>query len=246
MKRIDNFTVKSVEKLTSDIYKTLLSGDTSAVTAPGQFVNIAVDGFYLRRPISVCDVEGDELTVVYRTVGGGTERLSNYLPGDTVSVVSGLGNGFNTERNISSPLLIGGGVGVPPLVLLAKALYKKGLRPKALLGFRNASDVILTDELGKYCDVYVATEDGSFGHKGFVTGLLGEAGGDYIYACGPEPMLKAILSASELPAELSFESRMACGMGACLTCTCHTTSGARRICSDGPVFEREDIIWTQR
>ena len=246
MKKIDDFKVKSVEKLTSDVYKTVLTGDVSAVTAPGQFVNIAVEGFYLRRPISVCDVEGDDLTIVYRTVGGGTERLSRYAPGDTVSVVSGLGNGFNTERNISAPLLIGGGVGVPPLVLLARELAKTGMRPKALLGFRNAADAILIDELGKYGEVLVATEDGSLGYKGFVTGLLPEAGGDYIYACGPEPMLKAILSSSTLPAELSFESRMACGMGACLTCTCHTNSGAKRICSDGPVFEREDIIWTQR
>lgn len=246
MKKISDFRVESLRELAPGVFRMTLRGDTSGIERPGQFVNIAVDGFYLRRPISVCDVDGGELTVVFRVVGGGTERLSRYESGDTLSLVSGLGNGYDIDKAFSAPLLVGGGVGIPPLLLLARRLSERGMRTRAVLGFKNSADMFLPDDFKRYGDVLVATEDGSAGKRGFVTGLLDEAGGDYVFACGPEPMLKALLAASPLPAQLSFESRMACGMGACLTCTCHTASGAKRICTDGPVFEREDVIWTQR
>jgi len=239
------FTVKNNEELTSDVYKMMLIGDTSAITAAGQFVNIELEGLYLRRPISVCDVNGTLLTLIYKVVGKGTEQMSRMTKGETLDLLTGLGNGYDTSKSGNMPVLIGGGVGVPPMYLLAKKLISQGKRPTAILGFNTKSDVFYESEFRALgIELVVTTVDGSYGAKGFVTDTLKECGDyTYTYSCGPEPMLKAICGATETDGQYSFEERMGCGFGACMGCSCKTKYGYKRICKEGPVLEKGEIVW---
>lgn len=230
--------------IAADVYRMRLSGDVDAITAPGQFVNFALDGFYLRRPISVCDWKTGQLTVIYKAVGQGTAHMAAMQPGECLNTLVGLGNGYDLTLAGAHPLLIGGGVGVPPLYGLAKRLSERGVRPTAVLGFNSAADVFYTDEFARLCDrVIVATADGSVGVHGFVTDAMDGIDYSYFYTCGPEPMLKAIDKVAGTSGQFSFEERMGCGFGACMGCSCKTKYGNKRICKDGPVLVREEIIW---
>ncbi len=223
-----------------------LSGDTQWIERPGQFVNIALEGRYLRRPISVCDYDGATLTLVYKVVGGGTEQMSRLKPGAELDLLTGLGNGFDTKNTARKPLLVGGGVGVPPLCNLAKKLLSEGLKVQVVLGFNTAAEVFYADEFRTLgCEVHVATADGSAGTKGFVTTAIAEkvADFDYFYACGPIPMLKALCDSVAQDGQLSFEERMGCGFGGCMGCTCQTKYGNKRICKEGPVLTKGEVIW---
>ncbi len=222
-----------------------LSGDTSAIERPGQFVNIALDGLYLRRPISVCDYEDGKLTIIYKVVGKGTERMSVFEGGEYLDILTGLGNGYFTDMGGDKPLLIGGGVGVPPLYNLAKTLIAEGKTPTVIMGFNTASEVFYKEEFEALgVKVFVTTADGSFGIKGFVTDAIEEVGEySFVFTCGPEPMLKAVYSATTTSGAYSFEERMGCGFGACMGCSCKTKYGNKRICKDGPVLVKEEIIW---
>ena len=239
------FEILSNEPIAKGIYQLTLAGDTSAVTAPGQFVNLRLDGFYLRRPISVCDWESGRLRLIYKVLGRGTAALTEYPAGKTMDVLTGLGNGFDMTKSGDTPLLVGGGVGIPPLFGLAKGLISAGKRPAAVLGFNKASEVFLAEEFRALgIPVTLCTADGSAGIPGFVTeGMKQAKGYSYLYACGPEPMLKAVSEASETDAQLSFEERMGCGFVACMGCTHRTKYGNKRICKDGPVLEKEEIVW---
>ncbi len=245
MSFVRQFKVISNRALAKQVYEMTLAGDTSGYDTPGQFVNIAVPGFYLRRPISICERSGSGLTLVYKAVGLGTEALSGTAPGAALELLGPLGNGFSAPGGIRRPLLVGGGVGTPPMLWLMRRLRESGLAPKAVLGWGSEDEVFYTDEFSKYGEIEVCTIDGSRGTKGFVTdaGLMRGGGFDYIYACGPLPMLKAVYLATETGGQYSFEQRMACGFGACMGCTCRTNSGAKRICKDGPVLSRDDIVW---
>ena len=239
------FTVEQNKCIAPNVYEMILGGDTSDITATGQFVNIKLDGFYLRRPISVCDFAEGELKIIYKVVGEGTEYMSKLANGAKLDVLTGLGNGYDTEKSGESPLLIGGGVGVPPLYALAKRLSAQGKKVKVILGFNTESEIFYENEFKALgADVYVTTADGSYGIKGFVTNAF-EAVGEYthIFTCGPEPMLKAVYNASVTSGQFSFEERMGCGFGACMGCSCKTKYGNKRICKDGPVLEKEEIIW---
>ena len=238
------FTIKHNVALTANVYEMALVGDTEGI-ASGQFVNIKIDGLYLRRPISVCDYSEDTLTLVYKVVGKGTEEMAKMVSGQKLDVLTGLGNGYDTAKSGSQPLLIGGGVGVPPMYALAKQLIEEGKKVNVILGFNSSDEIFYKNQfeaLGAY--VTVTTVDGSFGVKGFVTDALKNTGGySYIYTCGPEVMLKAVYNAGETSGQYSFEERMGCGFGACMGCTCKTKYGNKRICKDGPVLEKEEIIW---
>ncbi|MBE6572354.1 MAG: dihydroorotate dehydrogenase electron transfer subunit [Ruminococcaceae bacterium] len=230
--------------LTSSVFKMLLKGDTDDITAPGQFVNIKLDGLFLRRPISVCDCENGILTLVYKVVGKGTEKMCGMKAGEKLDILTGLGNGYDLEKSGDTPLLLGGGVGVPPLYMLAKELIKKGKKVSVILGFNTKEEIFYQEEfkaLGAQVDV--TTVDGSYGTRGFVTDAMKDKEYSYFYTCGPEPMLKAIYSASRTSGQFSFEERMGCGFGACMGCSCHTVTGYKRICKDGPVLEKEEILW---
>ncbi len=239
------FTITENTALTRDMYKLVLAGDTSAVTAPGQFVNIRLDGFYLRRPISVCDSETGKLTLLYKVVGHGTAVMAKMQPGETMDILTGLGNGYDITKSGDHPLLIGGGAGVPPMYWLARQLSAAGKSVTVIMGFNTASEVYYKDEFEALgAKVLVTTADGSMGIKGFVTAAMPEAGEiSYIYTCGPEPMLKAVYNASDPGGEFSFEERMGCGFGACMGCSCKTKYGNKRICREGPVLVKEEIIW---
>jgi len=238
------FTIESNEKIAKDIFLMILSGDTSAITAPGQFVNIQIDGLYLRRPISVCDYEDGKLTLIYKVVGEGTEVMSKYGKGVELDLLVGLGNGFNTEKSENAPLLIGGGVGVPPMYNLCKKLISEGKKPTVILGFNSKEDVFFEDEFKALgANVLITTADGSYGIKGFVTDAMKGVSYSYFFTCGPMPMFKAIEAVATTSGQYSFEERMGCGFGACMGCSCKTKYGNKRICKDGPVLEREEIIW---
>ena len=238
------YTVLSNERIANDVYKMLLEGDTSDITAPGQFVNIKIDGLFLRRPISVCDYDEGKLTLIYKVVGEGTRIMSEMGEGVTLDTLIGLGNGYNTEKSGDAPLLIGGGVGVPPMYNLARKLIGEGKRVSVILGFNSAGDVFYEDEFRALgADVYVATADGSYGTKGFVTTVMEGLDYSYFYTCGPEPMFRAIEKIVKTSGQYSFEERMGCGFGACMGCSCKTLTGNKRICKEGPVMEREEIIW---
>ena len=232
-------------KIAFNVYKMILEGDTSYITRPGQFINIEIDGFYLRRPISVCDWDEKTITIIYKVVGNGTEKLSTYKNGETLDILTGLGNGFEISKSGEKPLLIGGGVGTPPMYGLCKKLIDKNTKPIVILGFTSYQDVFYEEEFKKLgADVYISTTDGSYGTKGFVTDIIKDLEEyTYYYACGPEPMLKAVYNTTNSNGELSFEERMGCGFGACMGCTCKTKYGNKRICKDGPVLEKEEIIW---
>lgn len=240
------FTLRTNEPLTASVWRMTLAGDTQAVVAPGQFVNIAIDGLYLRRPISVCDCTDGLLTLIYKVVGEGTERMRRMQPGQQLDLLTGLGNGFRIDPALQKPLLVGGGVGVPPLYLLAKTLLAKGLPVRVVLGFNTAAEIFYADEFRALgCDVTVATADGSAGVKGFVTTAIAEQAPDfdYFYACGPLPMLKALCDQVSQEGQLSFEERMGCGFGGCMGCSCKTRKGTKRICKEGPVLEKGEILW---
>ena len=237
------FTVIENTKIAKDVYKMLLRGDTSAIKGAGGFVNIQLDGFYLRRPISVCDVEGDVLTLIYKVVGKGTAAMSEMAQDTQLRLLTGLGNGYDLTEAGERPLLIGGGVGVPPMYLLAKRLLAQGKQVSVILGFNTADEVFYEDEFKALgCDVKVTTVDGSHGVKGFVTDALPEDY-TYFYTCGPMPMFKALYKATKTSGQFSFEERMGCGFGACMGCSCKTITGYKRICKDGPVLKKEEIIW---
>ena len=229
--------------LTSNVYRMRLKGDTSDITAPGQFVNIKLDGFFLRRPISVCDKEGDILTIIYKAVGRGTEAMAEMKEGK-LDILTGLGNGYDLSTAGDAPMLIGGGVGVPPMYKLAKELVAMGKNVTVILGFNTKDEIFYEDEFKALgADVYVTTVDGSYGIKGFVTNAMEKLDFTYFYTCGPEPMLRAVCKATEIGGQLSFEERMGCGFGACMGCSCKTLAGNKRICKDGPVMRKEEIIW---
>ena len=237
------FEILENTALTKDVFKMVLSGDTSAITASGQFVNIQLEGLYLRRPISVCDWDEKTLTIVYKVVGKGTEAMSKMAPGVKLDVLTGLGNGYDLTKAGANPVLLGGGVGVPPMYGCAKRLVAMGIKPTVILGF-NVKDEIFYEEEFKAlgCRTIVTTVDGSYGVKGFVTNALPE-NYTHFYTCGPEPMLKAVYKATNTSGQMSFEERMGCGFGACMGCSCKTLTGYKRICKDGPVMMKEEILW---
>ena len=237
-------TLASQKKIAKNTYEARLVGDISDVTAPGQFVNIKLDGFYLRRPISVCDVEGDKLTLIYKIVGAGTEAMADMDSGTELLVLTGLGNGYDIEKSGEKPLLVGGGAGVPPMYKLCRDLVLQGKKPSVILGFNTLEEVFYENEFKALgATVIVATADGSYGVKGFVTDAFDMVDYTYFYTCGPEPMLKAVYNKSKTSGQFSFEERMGCGFGACMGCSCKTKYGNKRICKDGPVLEKEEIIW---
>lgn len=238
------FTVCCNEALTDSVYKMVLTGDTSAITNSGQFVNIQLDGLFLRRPISVCDYDDETLTLVYKVVGKGTAMMAAMTAGTALDVLTGLGNGYDLTYAGEKPVLLGGGVGVPPLYHLAKRLKAQGKDVKVILGFNTASEIFYEEEFKALgCDVTVTTVDGSYGVKGFVTSALAGMDYTYFYTCGPEPMLKAVHKASVTSGQMSFEERMGCGFGACMGCSCQTLTGYKRICKEGPVMKKEEIVW---
>ncbi len=240
------YEIAANEPLTADVRRMILKGDTQWIERPGQFVNIELDGFYLRRPISICDYDDSTVTLIYKVVGRGTEAMGRMTAGTKLDLLTGLGNGFDPEVECRRPLLVGGGVGVPPLYRLAKELLARGRKVTVVLGFNTAAEIFYEEEFRALgAEVYVSTADGSKGTKGFVTDAIrGNAVDfDYFYACGPLPMLRALCECCTQSGELSFEERMGCGFGACMGCSCKTLAGNKRICKDGPVMKREDIIW---
>ena len=238
------FTIIENTPVTESVVKMTLSGDTAAITAPGQFVNIKLDGLFLRRPISVCDYDDKTLTILYKVVGKGTEQMREMITGEQLDVLSGLGNGYDLSLSGNAPLLIGGGVGVPPLYRLAKDLLAKGKQVTVILGFNTKDEIFYENEFKALgARVLVTTVDGSYGTKGFVTDAMSGLDYSYFYTCGPEPMLKAIYRAAKTSGQFSFEERMGCGFGACMGCSCKTVTGNKRICKEGPVLVKEDIIW---
>ena len=239
------FEIVSNRRLAPYVFEMVLRGDCSAVAAPGQFVNLRLDGFYLRRPISVCNVDGDALTLIYKVVGRGTEAMSRMQPGEKLDALVGLGNGYSLDECGDRPMLIGGGAGVPPMFLLARRLLARGADVTVVLGFNAREEIFYEEEFSALgAKVVVATADGSYGVRGFVTDAMKQLPApSAVCACGPEPMLKAVYNAADVPGQFSFESRMGCGFGACMGCTCKTKYGAKRICKDGPVLRREEIVW---
>ena len=240
------YRIVSNVALTPSVYRMVLEGDTQYITHSGQFINIELEGKFLRRPISVSDYDDNSITIIYKVVGSGTQQMQQMRSGTELDILTGLGNGFSTDNNAQRPLLVGGGVGVPPLFNLCKRLLAEGKSPMVIIGFNNADEVFYLNEFRALgVDVFCSTADGSVGVKGFVTDAIREhnLSFDYIYACGPIPMLKALYDATDVDAEFSFEERMGCGFGACMGCSCKTKYGNKRICKDGPVLKREEIIW---
>ena len=237
------FTIAENTPLTSTVYKMKLIGDVSDITAPGQFINIKLDGLYLRRPISVFDRDDESVTIIYKVVGHGTEQMSKLPIGEKLDVLTGLGNGYDTSLCKEHAVLLGGGVGVPPLYMLAKTLIAENKKVTVILGFNTKEEIFCEDDFKALgADVYVTTVDGSFGVKGFVTDALPESY-DHFFTCGPEPMLKAVYKTTNTSGQFSFEGRMGCGFGACMGCSCKTITGYKRICKDGPVLLKEEILW---
>ena len=242
MYKQDIYEILTNEPLTKDVYKMILCGDTQYITAPGQFINLKLDGRFLRRPISVCDYDDKTITIIYKVVGEGTEQMSQMKAGEKIDCITGLGNGYDISKS-KMPLVIGGGVGVPPMYNLTKCLVADGQKPTVILGFNTKAEIFYEDEFKALgVDVIVATADGSYGVKGFVTDAMPEDY-DYFYTCGPMPMFRAIENKAKTSGQYSFEERMGCGFGACMGCSCKTKYGYKRICKDGPVLEREEIIW---
>ena len=241
------YKILTNEPLTDAVWRMTLAGDTQWISAPGQFVNIALEGKYLRRPISICDYDDRSIALIYKVVGGGTEQMSRMLPGETLDLLTGLGNGFSTKNDARRPLLVGGGGGVPPLYNLAKRLLAEGKPVQVVLGFNTASEVFYEEEFRALgCEVTVSTVDGSRGVGGFVTTAIAAEvpAFDYFYACGPLPMLRALCEATPgVSGQLSFEERMGCGFGGCMGCSCKTLTGNKRICKEGPVLLKEEILW---
>ena len=238
------FTVDENVQIAKKVYKMTLLGDTSAITAPGQFVNLKLDGSFLRRPISVCDRADGMLTIVYKVVGGGTEKMAAYEKGTRLDILTGLGNGYDTSLSGENPLLLGGGVGVPPMYMLCKKLIAEGKQVSVILGFNTKDEVFYEDEFRALgANVSVTTVDGSYGTRGFVTDVMKDMCYSYFFTCGPEPMLKAVYKTSVTSGQFSFEERMGCGFGACMGCSCKTLTGYKRICKEGPVMRKGEILW---
>ena len=238
------FEILSNEALTRDVYRMVLSGDTSAITAPGQFVEIALPGKFLRRPISVCDWAENSLTLIYKVVGHGTEQMAALPAGTGLDVLTGLGSGYDTSLSGESPVLVGGGVGVPPLYALCKKLIAEGKKPRVILGFNQESEIFLAKEFEALgVPTHIATADGSVGTRGFVTDVLKNLHYSYFYSCGPMPMFRAMEAVVTTSGQYSFEERMGCGFGACMGCSIQTKSGGKRVCKDGPVFLREEVFF---
>ncbi len=238
------YEILSNTPLTEGVMQMELGGDTSAITAPGQFINIKLDGLFLRRPISICDWDEHKIVILYKVVGKGTEKMRDMQAGEQLDVLTGLGNGYDLLPAGEKPLLLGGGVGVPPLYRLAKELLAAGKQVSVILGFNTRSEIFYENEFRALgADVTVTTVDGSYGTRGFVTDAMGEIDYSYFYTCGPEPMLKATYRAAKASGQFSFEERMGCGFGACMGCSCKTVTGNKRICKEGPVLVKEDIIW---
>ena len=236
-------TIAENVPIAKNVYRMRLESPDLEQQKPGGFVNIRLDGLFLRRPISVYDSEPGCLTILYKVVGKGTEQLAGMKPGETLDVLTGLGNGYDLSKAGDAPLLLGGGVGVPPLYLLAKQLCAEGKTVRAVLGFNTAEEVFGEEEFKALgCGVTVTTADGSYGVKGFVTDALPEDY-SYFYTCGPEPMLRAVYRTAITSGQFSFEERMGCGFGACMGCSCKTITGYKRICREGPVLEKEEILW---
>ena len=245
MKKRGIYEVIANEKIAKDVHKMILKGDTSYITFPGQFINIKIDDLYLRRPISICDYDKETITIIFKVVGHGTEKMAEMKKGTKLDILTGLGNGFNKTRSGKSPLLVGGGVGTPPMYRLCKELIDEGKSPIVVLGFNSKEDVFFEDEFKKLgAEVYISTVDGSYGTKGFVTDVIKDLDNyTYHYACGPLPMLKALYNTAEGDGEYSFEERMGCGFGACMGCTVKVKDGFKRVCKDGPVLKKEEIVW---
>lgn len=245
MYKRDKYKIKSNTKIAKNVYEMVLEGDTTYIVRPGQFINIELDGFYLRRPISVCDYDDTTITIIYKVVGNGTEKMATLQEGQELDILTGLGNGFEVKRSGERPLLIGGGVGTPPMYNLCKKLIEQGEKPIVILGFGTTEEIFYEEEFKKSgAEVYISTVDGSYGTKGFVTDVVKELKDyTYYYACGPKNMLKAVYDTATSDGELSFEEKMGCGFGACMGCTCKTQKGNKRICKDGPVLRKEEIIW---
>ena len=243
--RIESMTVRSNDRIAKEVYRMKLVGNTRGIKRPGQFVNIKLDGFFLRRPISVCHWTDEELCIIYKVVGRGTEYMSRLASGKRLDIMMGLGNGFDLSKSGANPLLIGGGVGTPPMYGLCRALLQEGKMPIVILGFNTADEIFLADDFARLgVKTIVTTVDGSAGIKGFVTDAMNLAlDSTYFFACGPLPMLKAVYEKSNTGGQLSFEERMGCGFGACMGCSCKTKYGNKRICRDGPVLEKEEVIW---
>ena len=245
MKKRGIYEVIANDKIAKDVHKMILKGDTSYITFPGQFINIKIDDLYLRRPISICDYDKETITIIFKVVGHGTEKMAEMGKGTKLDILTGLGNGFNKTRSGKSPLLVGGGVGTPPMYRLCKELIDEGKSPIVVLGFNSKEDVFFEDEFKKLgAEVYISTVDGSYGTKGFVTDVIKDLDNyTYHYACGPLPMLKALYNTAEGDGEYSFEERMGCGFGACMGCTVKVKDGFKRVCKDGPVLKKEEIVW---
>ena len=245
----NTFTVCSNRALTDTVYRMVLEGSLEgSITAPGQFVNLKLPGYYLRRPISVCEWTEDTVTLIYKVVGHGTEAMAATPVGESFDLLAGLGNGFNTALSGDAPLLIGGGVGIPPLYGLCKVLLAEGKSPSVILGFNTAEEIFLKEEFEELLkdtngSVYVTTVDGSAGTKGFVTDVMKDLDYTFFYTCGPMPMFRAIESVAKTSGQYSFEERMGCGFGACMGCSIQTKEGNKRVCKDGPVLMREEILW---
>lgn len=238
------YTILRHVPLTETVFEMVLGGDTDAITAPGQFINIQLAGKYLRRPISVCDWDEQSITIVYKVVGEGTEQMSRMQVGQTLDVLVGLGNGYRCESAGEAPVLIGGGVGIPPMYGLCKTLAAQGKEVQVILGFNTKDEVFYEQQfLDLGAKVTVTTVDGSYGVKGFVTDALSQMNYSYFYTCGPLPMFRAVDRIAKTSGQFSFEERMGCGFGACMGCSCKTKYGNKRICKDGPVLEREEIVW---
>ena len=238
------FEILTNENIAKDVYRMILKGNAEEITQTGQFVNIKIEGNFLRRPISVCDWDNETLTLIYKVVGEGTKKMKDYPEGTKLDILTGLGNGYDTSLSGNSPLLLGGGVGVPPLYALCKKLVSEGKQPTVILGFNSKCDVFYEKEFEKLgARVIVATADGTYGIKGFVTDAMKDVSYSYFYTCGPEPMLKAVYKTTNTSGQFSFEERMGCGFGACMGCSCKTVTGYKRICKEGPVLQKEEILW---
>ena len=238
------FEIVENTPITENVYKMVLGGKADEIKNPGEFINIKLSEKYLRRPISVCDASNDTITIIYKVVGEGTKQLSQMPVGENLDILIGLGNGYDLSVSGDRPLLLGGGVGVPPLYMLAKRLIEQGKKVAVILGFNEKSEIFYEAEFKSLgADVLVTTVDGSYGIKGFVTDAMKNIDYTYFYTCGPEPMLKAIYKASKTSGQMSFEERMGCGFGACMGCSCKTITGYKRICKDGPVMKKEEILW---
>lgn len=245
MYKRDKYKIKSNQQIAKNVYEMVLEGDTTYIVRPGQFINIELDGCYLRRPISVCDYDDKTITIIYKVVGNGTEKMATFEEGQILDILTGLGNGFEVKRSGEKPLLIGGGVGTPPMYNLCKKLVEQGKNPVVVLGFGNVDDVFYEEKFKEMgVEIHISTVDGSYGVKGFVTDIVKDLKDyTYYYTCGPKNMLKAVYDTATTDGELSFEEKMGCGFGACMGCTCETTKGNKRICKEGPVLKKEEIIW---